>query len=75
MILTQLVMVAVMTMTPVHLHDHGHGTAASGVVIAVHVAAMYLPPPLTGWLVDRYGPTAVAAASGLTAAHSSSTST
>ncbi|MFF7458416.1 MFS transporter [Kitasatospora sp. NPDC008115] len=66
MILTQLVMVAIMTMTPVHMHDHGHGTAASGLVIAVHVGAMYLPSPLTGWLVDRHGPTAVAAGSGLT---------
>lgn len=66
MILTQLVMVAIMTMTPVHMHDHGHGTAASGLVIAIHVGAMYLPSPLTGWLVDRYGPALIAAASGLT---------
>ena len=66
MILTQLVMVAIMTMTPVHLHDHGHGTAASGLVIGIHVGAMYLPSPLTGWLVDRYGPTVVAVAAGLT---------
>ncbi|MFF7265960.1 MFS transporter [Streptomyces sp. NPDC008159] len=66
MVLTQLVMVAIMTMTPVHLHDHGHGTAASGVVIAVHIAAMYLPSPLTGWLVDRFGRLRIAAASGLT---------
>ncbi|MFD9107778.1 MFS transporter [Streptomyces bottropensis] len=65
MILTQLVMVAIMTMTPVHLHDHGHGTAASGLVIAIHVGAMYLPSPLTGWLVDRYGSTPIAAASAL----------
>ncbi|MEU1662331.1 MFS transporter [Streptomyces sparsogenes] len=66
MIITQLVMVAIMTMTPVHMHDHGHGTAASGLVIAIHVGAMYLPSPLTGWLVDRHGRTTVAAASGLT---------
>ncbi|MFJ4554061.1 MFS transporter [Streptomyces sp. NPDC088817] len=66
MVLTQLVMVAVMTMTPVHLHDHGHGTAASGLVIAIHVGAMYLPSPLTGRLVDRYGRIAIAAASGIT---------
>jgi MFS family permease len=59
-------MTAVMTMTPVHMHDHGHGTAASGLVIAIHVGAMYLPSPLTGWLVDRYGPRPVAVASGLT---------
>ncbi|MFJ7291244.1 MFS transporter [Streptomyces collinus] len=66
MVLTQLVMVAIMTMTPVHIHDHGHGTAASGLVIAIHIGAMYLPSPLTGWLVDRYGRMKIAAASGIT---------
>ncbi|MGW0816502.1 MFS transporter [Streptomyces viridiviolaceus] len=66
MVLTQLVMVAIMTMTPVHMHDHGHGTAASGLVIAIHIGAMYLPSPLTGWLVDRYGRMKTAAASGIT---------
>ncbi|WP_433226565.1 MFS transporter [Microtetraspora malaysiensis] len=65
MVLTQLVMVAIMTMTPVHMHDHGHGTAASGLVIAIHIGAMYLPSPLTGWLVDRYGSLMIAAASGV----------
>ncbi|KAF3468734.1 MFS transporter [Streptomyces sp. Tu 3180] len=66
MVLTQLVMVAIMTMTPVHMHDHGHGTAASGLVIALHIGAMYLPLPLTGRLADRYGRMKVAAASGIT---------
>ncbi|MFI5952190.1 MFS transporter [Cryptosporangium sp. NPDC051539] len=66
MILTQVVMVAIMTMTPIHMHDHGHGTAAAGLVIAIHVGAMYLPSPVTGWLVDRYGGVPVAAASGFT---------
>ncbi|NUR89845.1 MAG: MFS transporter, partial [Nonomuraea sp.] len=65
MVITQLVMVAIMTMTPVHMHDHGHGAAASGVVIAVHIGAMYLPSPLTGWLVDRYGRLTIATASAL----------
>jgi MFS family permease len=65
MMLTQLIMVAIMTMTPVHMHDHGHGAAASGLVIAIHIGAMYLPAPLSGWLVDRYGPLTVAAASAL----------
>jgi len=50
----------------VHMHDHGHGTAAAGLVIAVHVAAMYLPSPLTGRLVDRVGRTRMAVASGVT---------
>ncbi|MFJ2899121.1 MFS transporter [Streptomyces sp. NPDC087218] len=66
MVLTQLVMVAIMTMTPVHMHDHGHGTAASGLVIAIHIGAMYLPSPLTGRLVDRHGRMKIAAASGIT---------
>jgi MFS family permease len=65
MVLTQLVMVAIMTMTPVHMHDHGHSTAASGLVIGIHIGAMYLPSPLTGWLVDRYGRMKIAAASGV----------
>ncbi|MER6577403.1 MFS transporter [Nonomuraea sp. NPDC001023] len=65
MVLTQAVMVAIMTMTPVHMHDSGSGAAASGLVIAIHIGAMYLPSPLTGRLVDRHGPLAVAAASGL----------
>ena len=75
MVVTQLVMVAIMTMTPVHILEHGHGVAAAGMVIGIHVAAMYLPSPLSGWVVDRYGstPAAVLAggvllAAGLTAA-------
>src|SRR5919107_494318 len=56
MIATQLVMVALMTMTPVHMRDHGHGLGAAGLVISVHIAAMFLPSPLTGVLVDRLGP-------------------
>ncbi|MEU2790166.1 MFS transporter [Streptomyces sp. NPDC007100] len=64
MTLTQLVMIAIMTMTPVHMRAHGHPTQAAGLVIALHVAAMYLPSPLTGLLVDRIGRLRVAAASG-----------
>ena len=62
MIVTQLMMVAVMTMTPVHMRDHGHDLGAAGLVISIHIAAMFLPSPLTGLLVDRYGrrPLAVA---------------
>ena len=75
MIVTQLVMVAIMTMTPVHILEHGHGIAAAGLIIGLHVAAMYLPAPLSGWAVDRFGtgPAAVLAgvvllAAGLVAA-------
>jgi MFS family permease len=55
MVVTQLVMLAVMTMTPVHMRDHGHGLSAAGLVISLHIAAMFLPSLLTGRLVDRYG--------------------
>ena len=65
MVVTQLVMVAVMTMTPVHMRDHGHGLGATGLVIGLHVAAMFLPSPVTGRLADRYGSRPVAAAGGL----------
>lgn len=66
MVVTQLVMIAIMTMTPVHMRAHGHGTQAAGLVIALHVAAMFMPSPLTGVLVDRLGRLWVAAASGVT---------
>ncbi|MGL5828894.1 MAG: MFS transporter, partial [Angustibacter sp.] len=55
MVVTQLVMVGVMTMTPIHLLDHGHGLSAVGLVIGAHIAGMYLPSPITGWLSDRFG--------------------
>ncbi|WP_281281691.1 hypothetical protein [Blastococcus colisei] len=42
-----------MTMTPIHMLDHHHGLAATGLVIAVHIGAMYLPSPVTGRLADR----------------------
>jgi MFS family permease len=66
MVVIQLVMIAIMTMTPVHMRHHGHDLAATGFVIAVHVAGMYLPAPISGWLVDRIGRLPVVAASGLT---------
>jgi MFS family permease len=66
MVLTQLVMVAIMTMTPVHMRDHGHSIGAAGLVISIHVAAMFLPSPLTGQLVDRVGRRPVLAAAGVT---------
>jgi MFS family permease len=78
MVVTQLVMVAVMTMTPVHMRDHSQGLGATGLVIRLHIAAMFLPSPLTGRLADRYGSKPVASAAavaflaaGLTAAAAS----
>ncbi len=64
MVIAQAVMVAIMTMTPVHLTQHHHGIGAIGGVIAAHVAAMFLPSPLSGWLVDRFGTLFVAIVAG-----------
>jgi MFS family permease len=65
LVTTQIVMVAVMTMTPVHMRDHGHSLSATGFVISMHIAAMFLPSPLTGVLVDRFGRRPILAAGAL----------
>jgi predicted MFS family arabinose efflux permease len=51
-----LVMVAVMTMAPVQLSAMGAGLTTIGLVISGHIAGMFLPSPLSGWLTDRFGP-------------------
>lgn len=66
MVLTQIAMVAIMTMTPVHMQSHHHDLSAVGLVISLHVAAMFLPSLLTGVLVDKIGRTRMAIASGCT---------
>lgn len=66
MALTQVAMIAIMTMTPVHMRAHDHHLGAVGVVIGLHIAAMFLPSPLTGLLVDRVGRTRMAVAAGVT---------
>ena len=66
MVLTQIAMVAIMTMTPLHMQHHGFGLAAIGVVIGVHIGAMYLPSLVTGVLVDRVGRLPMAIAAGIT---------
>ncbi|HWI01582.1 MAG TPA: MFS transporter [Propionibacteriaceae bacterium] len=66
LVLTQFVMVAIMTMTPIHIQHYGHDLSAIGVVIGAHIAAMFLPSPLSGWLVDRFGPRAIATTSAVT---------
>ena len=49
------VMVFLMTPTPVHLAAHHHGLGLVGLAASAHLAGMYAPAPLTGWLVDRWG--------------------
>lgn len=66
MVLTQIVMIGIMTMTPVHMKQHGHGLGEVGIVIGIHVAAMFLPSLLTGILVDKYGRKPMSYVSGVT---------
>jgi MFS family permease len=54
------VMVAIMAMAPVEMGAHGHGLHFVGLVISLHIAGMFAPAPLTGWLTDRFGPLPVA---------------
>ena len=65
MIITQMIMVAIMTMTPIHIEHHWHSIAITGVVIGAHVAGMFLPSPVSGWLVDRFGYLPIAVAGGV----------
>ncbi|MFE5851727.1 MFS transporter [Streptomyces sp. NPDC056500] len=55
MVLSQIVMIAIMTMTPIHMSDHGHSTQSAGMVIGLHLGAMYLSSPISGILADRIG--------------------
>lgn len=66
MVLTQVAMVAIMTMTPVHMRAHHHDLSAVGLVIGIHVGAMFLPSLVTGPLVDRVGRIPMAIASAVT---------
>jgi MFS family permease len=59
-VVANFVMVAVMAMAPVHMHDHGGSLQFVGLVISLHIAGMFAPSPVTGWLTDRLGPLAVA---------------
>lgn len=48
-------MVGLMSMTPVHMNHSGSSLRVVGLVISVHVAAMYVASPLFGWMADRLG--------------------
>lgn len=66
MVLTQMIMIAIMTMTPVHMGHFGHDLGDVGLVIGIHIGAMYLPSLFTGILVDKFGATAMSVAAGAT---------
>ena len=66
-----LVMVSVMTMAPIQLHHVGAGLGAIGLVVSLHIAGMFAPAPVSGWLADRIGAARVAAWAGATLAAAS----
>ncbi|TWD80510.1 cyanate permease [Kribbella amoyensis] len=70
MLVGHLVMVAMMTSVPVHVHQHGQGMSALGVMLSVHTFGMFALAPVTGWLIDRYGPRPVMLAGLVTVAGS-----
>lgn len=51
----QAVMVALMAMTPVHLHHAEASLGAVGLLMSLHLGAMYAFSPLVGAAVDRVG--------------------
>lgn len=66
MVLTQIAMIAIMTMTPVHMRANNRDMPDVGLVIGLHIGAMYLPSLATGMLVDKIGRTPMAITSGVT---------
>ena len=64
LITSQIVMVGIMTMTPIHMRAHDHSMGAVGLVIGLHVGSMWLPSLVTGPLVDKVGPRAMAMTGG-----------
>lgn len=56
LIVGHMVMVLIMTMTPLHLKLAGHGLDAVGFVMSSHIIGMFVFSPVTGRLVDRWGP-------------------
>ncbi|MCU0307973.1 MAG: MFS transporter [Thermoleophilia bacterium] len=55
LLVAQGVMLGVMTLTPVHMREHGQSVSAAGLVISLHIGAMFLPSPLSGRIADRHG--------------------
>jgi MFS family permease len=58
--IANLAMVGMMAVAPVHLHHQGAAMGTIGLLIGAHIAAMYLPSPVTGWLADTVGARVVA---------------
>jgi MFS family permease len=56
LVTSQIVMVLVMTMTPLHIRANDGDLGTVGIVMMAHTLGMFAIAPITGKLVDRYGP-------------------
>jgi MFS family permease len=57
---SNLVMVGIMAVAPVQMMEHGHHLGAVGFIVSIHIAGMFAPSVLTGWLADRFDAVPVA---------------
>jgi len=56
MMTSQFVMALIMVMTPLFIRANDGSLATVGWVMMAHAFGMFAIAPLTGWLVDRFGP-------------------
>jgi MFS family permease len=59
MAIVNFAMVFAMTAAPAELNSAGHGLTIIGLVVSIHITAMFAPSALSGWLCDRVGAKAV----------------
>lgn len=64
LVVSHLAMIALMTMAPVHMSHHNHNLDQVGVVMGIHIAAMFLPALIVGRVVDRVGSSRTGVAAG-----------
>jgi MFS family permease len=56
LVTSQFVMVLIMTMTPLHIRSNDGDLGTVGIVMMAHTLGMFAISPITGRLVDRFGP-------------------
>jgi hypothetical protein len=59
MAVANFAMIFAMTAAPAELGMAGHNLTVIGLVVSLHIGAMFAPSPVSGWLSDRIGPAAV----------------
>jgi MFS family permease len=70
MAVASFIMILVMVAAPAELDGAGVGLGTIGLMISLHVAGMFAPSPLSGWMSDRFGSPLVIGLAGLLVAAS-----